>query len=66
VAPEGASAREAIDHLKELQTQRLNPEIHQGAPVWRRFTGEMHLMRAFWQLAGLGNHKPLSWSGSAQ
>lgn len=54
IAPKDSVPQEAIDRLAELQKQRLIPQIHQGAPGWRRFTAEMHLMRAFWQLCGLG------------
>jgi hypothetical protein len=54
VAPKGWDAEQAIERLAGLQKQRLIPQIHPGRPSWRRFGPEIHLMRAFWQLPGLG------------
>lgn len=54
VAPEGSAAEGAIDYLRQLQTDRLRPGGDEGTPGWQGFTAEMHLMRAFWQLTGLG------------
>lgn len=54
VAPEGSSPEQAIDHLAGLQKDRLIPQIHPGTPSWRRFPAEVYLMRAFWQLSGIG------------
>jgi hypothetical protein len=54
VAPEGWDPEKAIERLAGLQKRRLIPQIHPGRPSWRRFPPEIHLMRAFWQLPGLG------------
>lgn len=47
------AAHDALDHLAALQRDRLLLH-HPTATGWQQLPPDVHLQRAFWQLAGLG------------
>ena len=54
-APRDLHPFEAVDHLARIQQTRLSDEAAAAVDPWRLLSPEIHLERAFWQLAGLAH-----------
>lgn len=65
-APRNHHPFEALDHLATLQQARLDGNATPTFEPWRLLSPELHLQRAFWQLAGLTQEGLAACTGPAR